>query len=82
MIQKAVILGALNRDCLKRVLDDQGINGVDRRNMDAMRSVLKANHRVTAQAMLGSLRLPDCGSFVMKSVCQRWAIGTSLCIAF
>jgi hypothetical protein len=52
---KAAIVSALDRDDLKRVLDALNIDGVDRRNAQAMRSALTGSRRVSPEILLESL---------------------------
>lgn len=79
---KAAIIGVLDCDCLTRSFDERNINGIDRRSVNTMRLSLKASRRATAEALLGSLLLPDLRWFAIKRKFGSREIGTSLCIAF
>ena len=48
--------GRLGREELRRVVDDLGIEGVDRRSVMAMRTVLRRSRRVGAEELLHCLR--------------------------
>lgn len=69
MITKTLILAELDRDCLKQLLDRQGLAAVDRRNLTAMRDALKADRRTTIEALLGSVKLPQ-----LRQICQKASI--------
>lgn len=70
---KTTILETLNRDDLKRIVDDLGIDEVDRRSVDEMRRRLSRARSVSASDLLGYLRKDQ-----IKEACEAvgvFAIG-------
>ncbi|MEX1027782.1 MAG: N-6 DNA methylase [Candidatus Paceibacterota bacterium] len=65
MTLKTTILETLSRDDLKRILDDLGIDGVDRRSVEGMRAKLSRARSVSAADLLGYLRKDE-----IKEVCE------------
>ncbi len=69
---KPAILAALNRDDLKRIVEDLEFEGIDRRSMDAMRSALSRSRKVVPEDLLGRLRKD-----ALQSVCREVGLSTS-----
>lgn len=53
---KHAILSSFGRDDLKSLLDEHGIDGVDRRSVDAMRAQLERSRSVSVETLLGGMR--------------------------
>jgi type I restriction enzyme M protein len=53
---KPAILSILGRDDLKRVVDDLGLEGVDRRSVESMRTAIAGSRRAAADDLLSYLR--------------------------
>ncbi len=62
---KTTILSILTRDDLKQIVDDLGIDGVDRRSAEAMQSVLRKARRAKPEDLLGYMRKDQ-----IKEVCE------------
>src|SRR4030042_188055 len=62
---KSTILDVLTRDDLKQIVDDLGIDGVDRRSADAMRSALRKARQAKPEDLLGYMRKDQ-----IKEVCE------------
>lgn len=67
---KSAILDILTRDDLRRIVDDLGMDGVDRRSADAMPSAQRRARRAKPEDLLGYMRKNQ-----MKGVCE--AVGVS-----
>ncbi|QDU94102.1 N-6 DNA methylase [Lignipirellula cremea] len=68
---KPTILAIFRRDDLKGILDDLGLEGVDRRSVDAMRGKLSRSRSVTAEDLLAWLRKPE-----LQTVCGELGLQT------
>ena len=68
---KPTILSVLGRDDLKHIVDDMGIDGVDRRSVEEMRAVLRRARRVTAEDLLWYMRKDE-----IKEVCEGVGVST------
>jgi superfamily II DNA or RNA helicase len=66
---RATILSILERDDLRRILELQGIEGIDRRSPDAMRFAIRDDRRATSAVLLAALRLPE-----LKLVCDKLGV--------
>jgi hypothetical protein len=53
---KSAILSVLGREDLKRVVDDLGLDGVDRHSVNAMWTAIAGSRRVGGEGLLGYLR--------------------------
>jgi len=62
---KPAILDILTRDDLKQIVDDLGIDGVDRRSADGMRSALRKARRARAEDLLAYMRKDQ-----IRQVCE------------
>lgn len=62
---KPTILDALTRENLKRIVDDLGIDGVDRRSADGMRAALRRARRAKPETLLAHMRKDQ-----IKEVCE------------
>lgn len=65
MSLKQAILSSFGRDDLKSLLDDLGIDGVDRRSVEAMRAKLGRSRSVSAETLLDGMRKDE-----IKQVCE------------
>ena len=68
---KPAILAALSRDELKQIVDHIDFEGVDRRSVDAMRSVLSRSRKASPEDLLGRLRKD-----ALQSVCEVMGLPT------
>ena len=69
---KRTILGILGRDDLKHIIDDIGIDGVDRRSVDAMREKLARSRKMSLEDLLWYLRKDE-----LKAVCKEIGLPTT-----
>jgi hypothetical protein len=68
---KPAILAAVSRDDLKEIVDHFDLDGVDRRSVEAMRSVLGQSRKITPDDLLGLLRKDS-----LQVVCQLVGLPT------
>ena len=66
---KTAILHSLAREDLKQILDDLGMDGVDRRSADAMRTALGRTRRLSLEGLLGYLRKD-----ALQAICEELGI--------
>jgi hypothetical protein len=66
---KHAVLSVMNRDALKRAIDDIDLDGVDRRSREAMAAKLSRSHRATPELLLGHLSEAQ-----IKEVCELLAM--------
>jgi len=69
---KWIILSILGRDDLKHIVDDLGIDGVDRRSVEGMWAKLSRSRKVTADDLLGYLRKDE-----LKAAYEKISIPTT-----
>ena len=69
---KTAILSILDREDLKRLLDSLNLNGVDRRNVQAMKSALSDSRQASPEILLESLRKQD-----IQQVCDTLRLSRS-----
>lgn len=65
MTLKQAILSTMGRDDLKRAVEDLGLDGVDRRNAEAMAACLSRAHRATSERLVEYL-----SEVQVKEVCE------------
>lgn len=68
---KPTILSILGRDDLKRVVDDLGLDGVDRRSLEGMRTAIAASRQAAADELLSYLRKDG-----LSAVCNKLGLPT------
>src|ERR1700681_3317908 len=72
MSLKTAILSVLDREDLQRLLDTLNLDGVDRRNVQAMRSALSGSRHALPEILLESLRKND-----IQQVCDSLGLSRS-----
>lgn len=69
---KPAILSLLSRDDLKLLVDDLGIEGIDRRSIDGMRSALSRSRKAAIEDLVEFLRKDE-----LKAICEELGLPAS-----